>query len=191
MVQGKINRGRQTDHPAGHHSIRTNQCPPPPSPQEIWTIQKKLSNTEDPVHVCDDTHWWTLAFHGGKDLTLRCSHSFTAHKHLYIITIISPHHSTMYVDATNRVACYVSLSPCKNGWTDWDAVWVEDSGGLREPCIRWGSRCPHGNGQFFGEKGRSIVNCEVLGTLGICAKAAEPIEMPFGLWVQMGQGNTN
>jgi len=32
MVQGKINRGRHTDHPVGHHSIRTNQCPPPPSP---------------------------------------------------------------------------------------------------------------------------------------------------------------
>jgi len=32
MVQGQINRGRHTDHPAGRHSIRTNQCPPPPSP---------------------------------------------------------------------------------------------------------------------------------------------------------------
>jgi len=32
MVQGKINRGRHTDDPAGSHSIRTNQCPPPPSP---------------------------------------------------------------------------------------------------------------------------------------------------------------
>jgi len=32
MVQGKINRGRHTDHPAGCHSIRTNQCPPPLSP---------------------------------------------------------------------------------------------------------------------------------------------------------------
>jgi len=32
MVQGKINRGRHTDHPAGHHSMCTNQCPPPPSP---------------------------------------------------------------------------------------------------------------------------------------------------------------
>ena len=29
MVQGKINRGRHTDHPAGCHSIRTNQCAPP------------------------------------------------------------------------------------------------------------------------------------------------------------------
>jgi len=27
MVQGKINRGRHTDHPAGRHSIRTNQRP--------------------------------------------------------------------------------------------------------------------------------------------------------------------
>jgi len=32
MVQGENNRGRHTDHPAGRHSIRTNQCPPPPSP---------------------------------------------------------------------------------------------------------------------------------------------------------------
>jgi len=31
-VQGKINRGRHTDHPAGRHAIWTNQCPPPPSP---------------------------------------------------------------------------------------------------------------------------------------------------------------
>jgi len=32
MVQGKINRGRHTDHPAGRLSIWTNQCPPPSSP---------------------------------------------------------------------------------------------------------------------------------------------------------------
>ena len=32
MVQGKIYRGRRTDSPDGHHSIRTKQCPPPPSP---------------------------------------------------------------------------------------------------------------------------------------------------------------
>ena len=31
MVQGKINKGRHTDHLAGCHSIRTKQCPPPPS----------------------------------------------------------------------------------------------------------------------------------------------------------------
>jgi len=32
MVLGKINTGRHTEHPAGHHSIRTKQCRPPPSP---------------------------------------------------------------------------------------------------------------------------------------------------------------
>jgi len=32
MVQGKTKRGRHTNHPAGCHSIWTNQCPPPPSP---------------------------------------------------------------------------------------------------------------------------------------------------------------
>jgi len=36
MVQGKVNRGRHTDHPAGRHSIRTNQCPPPPSPHIFY-----------------------------------------------------------------------------------------------------------------------------------------------------------
>ena len=35
MLQGKINRGRHTDHPAGSYSIRTNQCPPPPPPHII------------------------------------------------------------------------------------------------------------------------------------------------------------
>ena len=32
MVQREINRGRHIDHLAGCHSIRTNQCPHPPSP---------------------------------------------------------------------------------------------------------------------------------------------------------------
>jgi len=32
MVRRKIYRGRHTDHPAGRHSIRTNQCQPLPSP---------------------------------------------------------------------------------------------------------------------------------------------------------------
>ena len=36
MVQGDINRGRHTDHLAGRHSIRTNQCPPPPSPHIFY-----------------------------------------------------------------------------------------------------------------------------------------------------------
>jgi len=74
---------------------------------------------------------------------------------MIIIIIIRPHRSTTYVDAAycyrpSRVVCRsVGLSvclsvcrsvchtsePCKNGCTDRDAVWVEDSGGPREPYI--------------------------------------------------------
>jgi len=36
MVQGKINRGRHTDHLAGRHSIWTKQCPPPPLPHIFY-----------------------------------------------------------------------------------------------------------------------------------------------------------
>jgi len=49
---------------------------------------------------------------------------------------------------TDRVAWFVGLSVClsvchtselcKNGWTDRDAVSVEDSGGAKETCITWG-----------------------------------------------------
>jgi len=37
-VQGKINRGIHSDHPAGCHSIWTNQCPPPPSPHIFYRL---------------------------------------------------------------------------------------------------------------------------------------------------------
>jgi len=57
---------------------------------------------------------------------------------------------------TDRVAWSVCLlvcdtsEPCKTGCTDRAAFWVEDLGGPGEPCIRWGSRFPHGKGQIFG-----------------------------------------
>jgi len=39
MMQGKINRGRHTDHPDGRHSIRSsNQCQPPPSPKNVLVV---------------------------------------------------------------------------------------------------------------------------------------------------------
>jgi len=53
LVQRKINRGRHTDHLAGRHSIRTNQCPPPPSPHSFFTdrtpfllLNEKCQSTE-------------------------------------------------------------------------------------------------------------------------------------------------
>ena len=36
----------------------------------------------------------------------------------------------------------------KNGWTNRDAVWVVDSGGPKEPCIRWQPRSPRGRGNL-------------------------------------------
>ena len=52
MVQGKINRGRHTDHPAGHHTIRTNQCPPP-SPPHIFCRPDALRAAQPTV----SKHW--------------------------------------------------------------------------------------------------------------------------------------
>jgi len=62
---------------------------------------------------------------------------------------------------TDRVAWSVGLSVChssepyKNGSTDRDAVWVEDSGAPKEPCIRL-SRYPIKRAILRG-KGRPIV----------------------------------
>ena len=44
MVQGKINRGRHTDHPDGRQSIRTKQCPPPTIPHSLmeWLATGKI-----------------------------------------------------------------------------------------------------------------------------------------------------
>jgi len=56
MVQGKINRDRHTDHLAGHHSIRTNQCPPPPSPPFFYRLDA-LPAAQPTV----SKHWRQLA----------------------------------------------------------------------------------------------------------------------------------
>jgi len=88
---------------------------------------------------------------------------------IIIIIIIRPHCSTTYVDAACcyrlssvvfRLVCQSHTSePCKNGWTNRDAVWVEDLGGPGEPCIWWESRSPHGKRKFWGGKGAS--HCKV------------------------------
>jgi len=55
--------------------------------------------------------------------------------------------------------------PSKNSRSDRDAVWVEDSGGPREPCITWGSKSPHmGRGNFEGETGKPLKS-RPIGTL--------------------------
>jgi len=54
MVQGKINRGRHNDRPAERHSIRTNQCPPPPSPHLLqvgWPPNQQCQSTEGNAYM--------------------------------------------------------------------------------------------------------------------------------------------
>jgi len=46
---------------------------------------------------------------------------------------------------------------------------------------------PMGRGNFWG-KGASHCKVREYSTF-ICAKTAEPIEMPFGLWARMGRWN--
>ena len=92
---------------------------------------------------------------------------------------------------TEGVACSVSLSvglsgchiseAWENGWSDRDAVWVEDSGGANEPCM--GSRSP-----MAILRGKRANHCKVYGySAVICAKTAEPIDLPFALWSWMGR----
>jgi len=74
-----------------------------------------------------------------------------------LLLIIRPHRSTTYMDAayfTDRVVYSVHMSwlwALQNSWTNRDAICVMDSGGSKEPCIRWGSRSPMGRGNFVGE----------------------------------------
>jgi len=59
------------------------------------------------------------------------------------ILIIRPHRNVgaAYCYRPSSVVCLLvchTSEPYKNGCNDRDAVWVEDSGGPKEPCIRWG-----------------------------------------------------
>jgi len=87
----------------------------------------------------------------------------------------------MLPTVTDPVAWSVTLMiPAKNGSTDRDAVWVEDSGGPKERCIRWDPDPLMGKGNFEGGGGGAAY-CIGYSALS-CLKTAEPIEMPFGIW---------
>jgi len=63
---------------------------------------------------------------------------------------------------------------------------VEDSRGSKNHILD-GVQIPHGKEQFCGGKGHQIVKYR--DTLQSRAKMAEPIEMSFVLWDQMGRRN--
>jgi len=80
---------------------------------------------------------------------------------------------------------------CKNSWTDRDA----ESGGPKEPHFWWRYRSPweetilRGKGMPWHARRHSDVNCAkpMPGDADVnCAKTAELIQMPCGLWTQVG-----
>jgi len=73
--------------------------------------------------------------------------------------------------------------PCKNGWSDRDAIWGVDSGEPKEACIRW-VQITSCQGTIFREK--DVPGHAWRHSAMSCAKMAEPIEMPFGLWTLVG-----
>jgi len=82
-----------------------------------------------------------------------------------------------------RSVCH-DREPCRNCWTDRDAVWVMDSGWPTEACIRW-VQIPQREGAIF--RGKLAAHCKVYGLSAVsCAKTAEPIEIPFGMWTPVG-----
>ena len=89
--------------------------------------------------------------------------------------------------ATDRVKWSVGHDHelCNNGWTDRDAVWDENSGGPKEPCIRWKSRNPHVNGQFWGQKKGWLRKC--LNMSGSWYTQSDSTEGSTGMvWMSMG-----
>ena len=44
-----------------------------------------------------------------------------------------------------------------------------------------------GRGKFLGQNGHPVVKYR--DTMVVCAKTAEPIGMPFGLWARIGRRN--
>jgi len=77
----------------------------------------------------------------------------------------------------------LTSEPCKNCWTDRDAIWVDDSDGPREPCIRWGPDPLWEGAILRGEKGCPIVKYR--DTVVICAKAQMHVVLGCGLgWAE-------
>ena len=136
----------------------------PPKSSKVTTVLKFLCNLYTPVKwyrchwdFCRDFCYWEQNFEGLQN----CSFEFW-----------------FFLDWTVHVR-----RPCKNGWTDREVLWHEDSGGRKEPYIWWGPGCPMRRGNFRGKDtpGHAQRHSAVS-----CAKMDELIEMSFGLWTRVG-----
>jgi len=75
-----------------------------------------------------------------------------------------------------------SSEPCKNGCTDRDALWVEDSGGPRNHVLDGAPHCPWEGAILRWEE---AAHCKVYGhSAVVCVKTAEPVESRAGsVWI--------
>jgi len=102
MVQGKINRRRHADNPDGRHSIRTSQCPPPPSP--IFYRPDTLPAAPPTV----SKHWRQLYLTYSVSKKILCS----LYCSVYICWPISTLFGTEYIGITcNTKVIYLPTSP--------------------------------------------------------------------------------
>jgi len=112
------------------------------------------------TNICNEKMLLWPMSHSIRHYYCHCSHYYYYYcfQFLDCITVLRMWHIVTDGVAWSvcRSVCH-SSEPCKNGWTNRDAFWVVDSGGPKEPCIRWGSSSPGGKWQFWGKKGRPIL----------------------------------
>jgi len=120
-VQRKINIGRHTNHPAGRHSIRTNQRPPPPSP--IFYRLDALPATKPTV----SKHWrYSLSSYDHKSRIHRVKNCFmtnTAFSHEILVS-----HSNCYRNVQLTRVAGLTLSTWSAVTRSDDDLWAPYSG---------------------------------------------------------------
>ena len=106
-----------------------------------------------------------------------------------IIIIIKLHRSTTYVDSAycyrpSSVVCrsVTLVSPTKTAEPLEMPFGLRSRVGPRNHVLDGGQHLPIVRGNFEGEKGRPIVKYRHSAV--VCAKTAESIDLPFGLWTQ-------
>jgi len=118
---------------------------------QVWMSQQAV------VSIVTATAIYSLGGHIGANWRIRLNRpSAAAMRHyvkllwpvLLLLGRIVVLHTYMRPIVTDRVAWSVGLSqycePCRNGWTDQDAVWIVDLGGPRSCCA------PFGEGEGIG-----------------------------------------
>jgi len=82
------NRGRHTDHLAGHQSIRTNQCLPPPSPPYFFTGRMPFLS---PNQQCQSTEGTQV----NTNMHIYTSHRFLADPTTTVKEVVLFHETNM------------------------------------------------------------------------------------------------